>query len=109
MSHLAYSILLAQLIATLIHCPCTVALTGLADWSAYLELVLLTMSSHDWDNGAHGGHQMGGMSLIFTPVLVTHLLGPPGLSGLTISTSWTHGTSKQSCWRLFEVQLMMKY
>ena len=43
MSCLAYSILLAQLITTLIHCPCTVALTGLADWSAFLELVLPIM------------------------------------------------------------------
>ena len=42
MSHLAHSILLAQLIATLIHYPYTVALTGLVDWSAFLELVLLT-------------------------------------------------------------------
>ena len=40
---LAYSILLVQLIATLTHYPYTVALTGLADWSAFLELVLLTM------------------------------------------------------------------
>ena len=43
---------------------------------------------------------MGGMGLIFTPVLVTHLLGHPGLSGFMTSTSWTHGTSKQSCWQL---------
>ena len=34
-SHLAYSILLPQLIATLIHYPCTVALPGLAAWSAF--------------------------------------------------------------------------
>ena len=34
---------MAQLIATLIHYPCTVTLTTLADWSAFLELVLLTM------------------------------------------------------------------
>ena len=33
---MAYSILLAQLIATLIHYPCTVALTALADWSALI-------------------------------------------------------------------------
>ena len=32
---------------------------------------------------------MGGMGLIFTPVLVRCLLGPPGL-GPMISTSWTH-------------------
>ena len=42
-THLAYSILLAQAIATLIHYPCTVVLMGLVDWSAFLELVLLTM------------------------------------------------------------------
>ena len=35
--------LLAQLIDILIHYPSTVALTGLADWSVFLELVLLTM------------------------------------------------------------------
>ena len=29
------------------------------------------------------------MGLILTPVLVRHLLGPPGLSGLMTSTSWT--------------------
>ena len=39
MSHLAYFILLAQLIATLIHYPCTVALPDLADWSAFLEQI----------------------------------------------------------------------
>ena len=41
MKHLAYFILLPQLIATLIHHPCTIALPGLADWSALLEPVLL--------------------------------------------------------------------
>ena len=36
---------LAQLIAMLIPYPCTVALTltGLADWSAFIERILLTM------------------------------------------------------------------
>ena len=37
MSHLAYSILLSQLIATLIHYLCTVVLLGLADWSTFLK------------------------------------------------------------------------
>ena len=36
---------------------------------------------------------MGGMGLIFIPVLVTRLLGHPGLSGLMTSTSWTHGAA----------------
>ena len=38
-------------VATLIHYPCTIAFTGLADWSAFLELVLPNMWSHVWDNG----------------------------------------------------------
>ena len=33
---------------------------------------------------------MGGMGLIFTPVLVRHLLGPLGLSGPMTSTSRIH-------------------
>ena len=40
---------------------------------------------------------MGDMGLIFTPVLVRHLLGPPGLSRPMTSISWTHSYSKQSC------------
>ena len=37
MSYEAYSILLSQVIATLIYHPCRVALPGLANWSASLE------------------------------------------------------------------------
>ena len=33
---------------------------------------------------------MGGMDLIFTPVLVRHLLDPPGLCEPMTSTSWIH-------------------
>ena len=40
---LGLSILLAQLIATLIQYPFTVPLQGLTDWSAFLEPVFLTM------------------------------------------------------------------
>ena len=43
MSHLTHSILLAQMIATFRHNLSTVALTDLADWSAFLELILLTI------------------------------------------------------------------
>ena len=38
---------------------------------------------------------MGGKGLIFTPVLVRRLIGPPGLSRPMTSTSWTHSYSKQ--------------
>ena len=45
---------------------------------------------------------MGGMGMIFTPALVSCLLGPLGLSGPThmTSTSWTPSYSKQSYWKL---------
>ena len=56
MSHLANCTFLAQLIATLIHYPCTVVIPGLAAWSAFLERILPTMWGHDWDNGTHGGY-----------------------------------------------------
>ena len=40
MSHLANCTFLAQLIATLIHYPCTVAIPGLAACFAFLERIL---------------------------------------------------------------------
>ena len=36
---------------------------------------------------------MGGMDLIFTPVLVRYLIGHLGLSRPMTSTSWTHSNS----------------
>ena len=39
---------------------------------------------------------MGGMGLIFTPVLVRRLLGPPGLSRPMTGTSWTHTATPNS-------------
>ena len=51
---------------------------GLADWSAFLEQVLPTICKvmTETGNGAHEGHYMGDMGLIFTPVLVKCFLGP---------------------------------
>ena len=43
LSHWAYSILLAQLMATLVHYTYTVPLPGLVNWSAFLEQVLSTL------------------------------------------------------------------
>ena len=37
---------------------------------------------------------MGGIGLIFTPMLVRRLMGPPGLSRPMTSTFWTHSFSK---------------
>ena len=43
LSHWANSIILAQLMATLVHYTYTVPLPGLIDWSAFLERVLPTL------------------------------------------------------------------
>ena len=43
---------------------------------------------------------MAGMGVIFTPLLVRHLLGPLGLSGSMTSTSWIHSYSKESFWKV---------
>ena len=49
---------------------------------------------------------MGGMGLIFTPVLVRHLLSSPGLRdvlsppGPMTGTSWTHKCFKQCYWKI---------
>ena len=43
---------------------------------------------------------MGGTGLIFIPVLVRHLLGPPNLSRPMTSRSWSHSYSKQSNWKI---------
>ena len=43
---------------------------------------------------------MGGVGLIFTPMLVRRLLGPPVLSGPMTSSSWTHSYSKQFNWKV---------
>ena len=40
MSHGAYSILLAQLMATLVHYTFTLPLSGFVDWSPFLERLL---------------------------------------------------------------------
>ena len=55
MSHLANYTLFPQLTPILIHYLCTVALPGLADWPAFLEWVLPTMSSHNlqWGHRWH--------------------------------------------------------
>ena len=51
-------------------------LPDLADWSAFLEQVLLTLESHNSGNRTIGGHYMEGMGLKFTPVIVRCLLSP---------------------------------
>ena len=58
--HWAYSILLAQLMATLVHYTYIVPLPGLVDWSAFLERVFDPVNSwlRQWDpwRALHGRH-----------------------------------------------------
>ena len=50
---------------------------------------------------------MGGIGLIFTPVLVRSFLGPPGLSRPITGTSWTHSYSKQSNWVVYRDEAIL--
>ena len=63
-------------------------LPRLADWSAFLEQVLLTISIHDWDNRTHGEYYMEEM--VSTPMVVSRLLGPLSMFAPMADTSWTH-------------------
>ena len=90
LSHWAYSILLAQLMATLIHYTFTLPLSGLVDWSAFLKRLLPTLSIQDWDNGTHGGHYMEGMGVKFTPGIGGRLLRHSSVFGPMAGTSGTH-------------------
>ena len=91
LSHWAYSILLAQLMATLIHYTFTLPLSGFVDWSAFLEQLLPTLLIHDWDNGTHGGRYMEGMGMKFTPGIGGRLLCHSSVFGPMTGTSGTHG------------------
>ena len=78
MSHLANFTFLAQLIATLIHYPCTVAIPGLAAWSAFLERIFPTMWSHDrllWRLNSSLLRHLSS-ALLFNKLLM-HLFRPP--------------------------------
>ena len=77
--------------ATLIHYTFTLPLSGLVDWSAFLERLLPTLSIQDWDNGTHGGRYMEGMGVKFTPGIGGRLLRHSSVFGPMAGTSGTHG------------------
>ena len=84
----SYSILLAQLIATLIHYPLTVPLLDFTDWSAFLEPVLLPCkfmieTMVPWKT-LHGRND--------TPLRSSEHVC---MHGLMADTSWTHATVVQ--------------
>ena len=78
-----------QLMATLIHYTFTLPLSGLVDWSAFLERLLPTLYIHDWDNGTHGGRYMEGMGVKFTPGIGGRMLRHSSEFGHMAGTSGT--------------------
>ena len=102
MSHLQLvnCILLAQLIATLVHYSCTVVLMGLVDWSAFLELVFQPCNVTTETMGPMEGTRWE-VWVWYSPLCWQDVSEcPPGLSGPITSSSCTHRYSKQSHWKV---------
>ena len=55
------------------HYLCTVPLQAITIWFAFLEKIIPSLLSHDYDNRPHGGHQIGGMDLKLIPMPVQNL------------------------------------
>ena len=102
-THLANCFLLAQLIATLIHYQCTVALMGLlvcfsrAGFADHVKLRL-----RQWDpwrvlDGRYG-------SDIHPCVGETSLKALQSCLGLRMKHFWTHSYSKQSYWKIYHIR-----
>ena len=93
--HYAYSILLAQLITTLIHYRFTVPLPGLTDWSVFQskfsDHVNSQLRQQDPWRVLHARHG----SEINSSGSETSL-DPMSMFGPMAGTSWTHSQSKQS-------------
>ena len=55
-----------------------------SNWSAFLKGVLLTLQSHNLNNGSNGGHQLGSRNLGFLPLT----LWPTSVSLATVWALW---------------------
>ena len=94
-----YSILLAQLMPTLIHYPFAVPLPDLVFWSELCQSCKFTTA---WDNGSYEGHYMEDMGLKFSPVIARHLLSlSKHVWAYMAGTSWAHSYSPNSINRGF--------
>ena len=54
------------------------------NWSAFLESILPTLQSYDWNNGTNGGHQLGSGDLDLLPMT----LWPTSGALATVWASW---------------------
>ena len=75
------SILLLQFIVTLNIYPSPVYQVLNFNWSALLKGILPTHQSHGWNNGTHGGHQLGSGDLHLLPLAMW-------LTGVSLATVW---------------------
>ena len=64
------SILLPQFTDTLSIYPFPLYQVSNANWSAFLKGILLTLQSHGWNNGTHGGNQFDSGDLYLLPLAV---------------------------------------
>ena len=78
------SILLPQFTDTLSIYPSPVYQVLNVNWSTFLKAILLTLQSHGWNNGTHGGHQLGSGDLDLLPMVMWHT----GVSLATVWVSW---------------------
>ena len=61
------------------------------NWSTFLKGILPTLQSHGWNNGTHGGCQLGSRDLGLLP-LTTYV------AGLLPLTMWPTGASLATVW-----------
>ena len=54
------------------------------NWSVFVKGILQTLPSHGWNNGTHGGHQLGSGDLGLLPLI----MGPTIVSLATVWASW---------------------
>ena len=78
------SILLPQFTDTLNIYPSPVYQVLNVNWSTFLKDILLTLQSHDWNNGTNRGCQLGSGDLGLLPLT----MGPTGVSLATVWASW---------------------
>lgn len=45
------------------HYPFMLSLKAWVNWSTFLKSILVTLKSHNWDNGTNGGHLLGSIDL----------------------------------------------
>ena len=66
------------------------------NWAAFLEGILLTLQSYDWNNGTNGGCQLGDRDLRMLPLLCGPLIRHGPLCGQLLASQLLQGYPNQS-------------